>query len=370
MKNTFKKTLLSLFLITLVAASSCKKDLAYSEGNEKIALINAFLTQQQNSSPPNLSNKIATLQKHLVFSDMHEEENESGSTLVIPIDNEFRSLANIAGESILNLVSLVNKDGTIKNMYVAIYSPSKNIQFSQLPHNTFHNIFHTASDIQDGKYQFLTPAGIRQYELEYKNGYLYSDGRISKGLNSNLIPNNATTKSTSNITRLGAQGCIDWYLVTTIRDESGQIIDQYEVYLGTTCPSWFDESFVSLCSWIDESAGGGGWLPLPIARKYTKLWQAIVEPLTEDDGFGIYKPIEFTVESELFCTNLGLSGDITASNSAPKGLKIEQTHAEGSLTYAGDKATTTLKVVLSWADNPTLRYRTGSRTWSVAQMIN
>jgi hypothetical protein len=131
MKNTFKKTLLSLFLITLVAASSCKKDLAYSEGNEKIALINAFLTQQQNSSPPNLSNKIATLQKHLVFSDMHEEENESGSTLVIPIDNEFRSLANIAGESILNLVSLVNKDGTIKNMYVAIYSPSKNIQFSQ-----------------------------------------------------------------------------------------------------------------------------------------------------------------------------------------------------------------------------------------------
>ena len=231
------KKLLSLFLITLVAASSCKKDLAYSEGNEKIALINAFLTQQQNSSPPNLSNKIATLQKHLVFSDMHEEENERGSTLVIPIDNEFRSLANIAGESILNLVSLVNKDGTIKNMYVAIYSPSKNIQFSQLPHNTFHNIFHTASDIEDGKYQFLTPAGIRQYELEYKNGYLYSEGRISKGLNSNLIPNNATTKSTSNITRLGAQGCIDWYLVTTIRDESGQIIDQYEVYLGTTCPS-------------------------------------------------------------------------------------------------------------------------------------
>ncbi|MCX6263260.1 MAG: hypothetical protein NTZ47_01790 [Bacteroidetes bacterium] len=365
MKSSFQKTLLSLFLITLVAASSCKKDLAYSEGNEKkIALVNDFLAKQQNSTPTNLSNNIVTLQKHLVFSDMHEEENERGSTLVIPIDNEFRSLANISGESILNLVSLVNKDGTIKNMYVAIYSPIKKIQRSQLPQNTFHNIFHTASDIQDGKYRFLTPAGTRQYELEYKNGYLYSEGRISKGPSSNLIQSNATTKVTSNITRLSGSGCIDWYLVTTIRDWSGKIIDQYEEFVGSTCGPCGDGSFESLCS--SEADGKVG---VPIAGKYTKLWQAIVEPLTEDDGFGIYKPIEFTVESELFCTNLGLSGDITASNSAPKGLKIEQTHAEGSLTYAGDKATTTLKVVLSYANDPVLRNRTGYRTWSVAQMI-
>ena len=183
------------------------------------------------------------------------------------------------------------------------------------------------------------------------------------------IYNNNTFYLTSNITRLGAQGCIDWYLVTTIRDESGQIIDQYEVYLGTTCPSWFDESYVSLCSWINESAGGG--LPLPIARMYTKQWQAIVVSESPDapKGFGIYKGVTFTVEGEWYCTNLGFNGDPIASNSAPKGLYIEQISAGGTLAYAGDRATTNLKVLLYYPAEPVPVARTGSKDWTLSEMI-
>lgn len=166
MKKTIQQMLLMLG-VSVIVFFSCEKESTQSVVNERMSsLVNTWLVKQQNPNRPNRSKNIQTLMANLNFSELENIKYERGSTIVIPIDNEFRTLAKISDASILNLVLLVNKDGSIRGGHVAVYTATKDHQVTKLPATTFHNILHTAENVTDGQYRFLTPAGTKEYQLE------------------------------------------------------------------------------------------------------------------------------------------------------------------------------------------------------------
>ena len=357
MKNRLQKVIIQLCIITILFYS-CKKDLTYSEGNDlKIVSINAWLTKQENSKQPNRSNNIEILKKYLRFSEMHEDFDKRGSTLVIPIDTIFRTIGKMELGSILNLVALINKDGTIRDAFVAVYTPTKDQSISTLPKNTFNNIFHTAKDITDGKYRFLSPAGTRRYEVEYRNGYLYSEGRISKTSAAVLV--HGTAAITLNDVKTNSV-CIDWYLVTTYYYADGTSTQTSE-YEGTTCDGCDNGMYESLC----PNDGGGTTPEMHVAKIYNRTWLFCVE-----NDLGLYKTNSFTIDDDYFIVGLGF-GPIGKSNTDPTNAVVEEIIATATASADFTLAFTYCKAKITYPADPSNPIvRDGSRDWTVPSIKN
>lgn len=338
---------------------SCKKDITqspFSIEDNKVASINAWLTKLQNPKQPNRSNNIEILKTHLKYSAMHEEEDIRGSSLVIPIDDDFRSFAKFSNGSILNLVASLNKDGSIRNVHVVAYTPTKDIHISKLPQNTFHNILHTAKDITDGRYLFMSPAGTKQYELDYNGGALAASREYTTNPGKGAVTTNGVHTNAT---------CIDWYLVTTYYDSNGNIVAQSSDYVGTTCDGCDNISYESLCSTGD--GGGGVSAGYHYAKNYTKTWLVV-----NLNDLGIYKTNYFTIEDDYFITGIGF-GPIGKSNTDPTDAIVEQVEAWAEINANGyAEAYTRCTPKIAYPSDPTnfTILQAGSRNWNVSQIKN
>jgi len=127
----------------------------------------------------------------------------------------------------------------LKRDNVTLFKPSSD-SYKQVPNNTFNEIFNKTKKINcSGEFQFLSITGHREYQMEYKNGNLFSFGTMK-------IKQTATgiAKTTD---------CSEWWLITTIYygDGTTEVIEQY---LGTTC----DDCGSSYPATCDDNGGGGG----------------------------------------------------------------------------------------------------------------
>ncbi len=355
MKNLVQKLLLLLGVV-IVIFFSCKKDLIHSDGNDqKIASITAWLLKQENPNKPNRSKNIETLKAHLIFAAMHEENDLRGSTVVIPIDNTFRLLAKMSDESILNLVALLNKDGSIRNVHVAVYVPSKNKHVSELPKNTFHNIFHTGTDITDGQYRFLSPAGSKQYQLEYKSGLLAAAGHFTRN------PSSGAIKTTS--IHANTLTCSNVYLVTTYYVD-GNEIGSDEQYIGFTCDGCDNDMYESLCGSDDEEGGGGGSNVYEYVKMYTKTWQVY----NVNDTTSIYDTETFRIEDDSFVT--GVSYGTPQVTHQPYGSTFAYSTGTGTLAFDYSWVTIYRNTSITYSADPAPIAYNGQQTWTVPQIKN
>ncbi len=363
-----KKALIAFFAFFAIATiNSCKKSIDSNRGQANSTVItanvNAWLEKQKNPNKPNRSNNVETLKAHLNFAAMHEEKDERGSTLVIPIDNEFRSLAKLSNESTLNLVAVLNKDGSIRDVQVAVYTPAKDQHISELPDNTFHNIFHTAKDITDGQYWFLTPAGTQLYRLEYKNGRMSTEGLVTN--------NSATSSKQANGVRANTITCTDWVLETTFFDSEGNVTLVITEPLGTTCGDECDNGmFMSLCGSSNNNGGSGGGgggneTAYHYAKNYTHTWL-----VANINNLGIYMTNYFTVEDDYFLTAIGF-GPVGKSISDTT-TKVEKVYAFVQINGDWTEGYTTCIARLTYANDPDnpVTLPEGSRNWTVPQIKN
>ena len=343
--------------ITTVIFFSCKKESTHSVVNEQmITSVHTWLDKQQNPNKPNRSNNIKTLKTHLNLAAMEEIKYARGSTVVIPIDNEFRTFAKISEGSILNLVVLVNKDGSIRNAHVAIYTAPKDQQVTELAATTFHNIFHTAENVTDGQYRFLSPAGTKEYQLEYKNGRMSSEGRFTTN------PKNGGAVQTNGV-RVNSISCIDWYLVTTYYSNGVQV-NQTSEYLGRTCVGCDNSEYEMLCG-ADEVSGVGSILEVyEYAKEHFKAWAA--EQL--NDTATVWAFVTFTTEFNTYFTHMRI-GTPSACSNCPSNITYQHTHNSGNISSGLTSASTTVTGGLTYSDNPELsRQINKTKNWAYSDL--
>lgn len=75
-----------------------------------------------------------------------------------------------------------------------------------------------------------------------------------------------------------AEGCTDWYLVTTYYDEYYNIIEQTSEYLGTTCVGCNDNNYETLCPGTGGGGGNDG------NNGSTEEWEVEISSSSEEEG--------------------------------------------------------------------------------------
>ena len=141
----------------------------------------------------------------------------------MPINEKFKALKIVDKSSIPNLVLVLNRAGDIRKGNVVLFRPDNQPLCAEVPDNTFHDILNKGTVTTNGLFQFLGVAGQWKYQLDYKNGKLYSFGLVEQ-----------KDKPVNAAGRIDEIVCIDWYLVTTYYYEDGTT-SQTSEYLGTTC---------------------------------------------------------------------------------------------------------------------------------------
>lgn len=205
-----------------------------------ISKIKTWLDDQEAGLLPAKVNNIELLKKNLEYSEMRLESSGNGEQIIIiQIAEKFKQEKITDKNIIPNLVLILNGSGDIKKGYVTLFKPSSD-SYKQVPNNTFNEIFNKTKKINcSGEFQFLSITGHREYQMEYKNGNLFSFGTMK-------IKQTATgiAKTTD---------CSEWWLITTIYygDGTTEVIEQY---LGTTC----DDCGSSYPATCDDNGGGGG----------------------------------------------------------------------------------------------------------------
>lgn len=138
------------------------------------------------------------------------------------------------------MLFVMDKAGSIISGNIVYFLPADGKKRDALSPHTIQNIFNNKPVSDNGMFKFLSVSGTWIYQLEYKNGKLYSNGIIK----TNKV--NGAQKTNSS--------CIDWYLVTTYNYANGSSYQTSE-YVGTTCDGCDNLNYESLCPGSD---GGGG----------------------------------------------------------------------------------------------------------------
>ncbi|HEY2722353.1 MAG TPA: hypothetical protein VGI82_11540 [Chitinophagaceae bacterium] len=244
-----KRILLSLrfaLLMGSVLIYSCRREVPKTEtaNNSTIAKINLWLDRQKQHQPANKIENIELVRNNLSFPGMHYERSENGELLlIIPISEKFKSIAGVDNNSIPCFTLFIDRYGNISNGNVVLYAPG-DISITEIPRNSFYDIFNTGQPRANGRFQFLAVNGAPQYLLNYKDGRL-----ISSGIYKFKKDSTAAGKTT-------ATQCTAWYLVTDFYDSQGHIVNETWEYLYTTCSGQCGSGkFASFCAGDD---GGGG----------------------------------------------------------------------------------------------------------------
>ncbi len=235
-------------IIFLLAAfvNSCRKETSQGSSNKEfISKVNTWLDGQKVPTQPNKASNIELLKENLDFSNLSIEESYGGEQIIIvPINENFKTIKNIDQKSIPDLVLIVNKSGAIRKGNVVLSIPENGQLLGKVPEKTFYNIYNTSHVDWDSKFQFLSVTGRRVFELEYRNKNLYSAGIVKKN----------QENSNNDISRASVIACINWYLVTTYYDEWGNQVDQTTEFINQTCDDCENPMYQSIC----PDGGGGG----------------------------------------------------------------------------------------------------------------
>ena len=236
----FQPILWAMMLILI----SCQKEILKNNSSDQlISKINSWLEKQKTGLLAFKAANVNLLRENLEYSNLRVEKSEGGEQIIIiPISEKFKAQKISNKSSIPNLVLLLNSSGEIKKGNVVLFHPKTSGIYTQVPDNTFFDIFNTSKVKCDGRFQFISVAGHWDYQLDYSNGSLNSYGFIEAQQDSN-----GTTRSNAI--------CINWYLVTKYYVDGILVLETRE-YVGTTCSDQCgDGSYQSLCP--DGSDSGG-----------------------------------------------------------------------------------------------------------------
>jgi hypothetical protein len=178
-----------------------------------------------------------------------------------------------------NLVLILTKTGNIRMGNIILYIPKNGKKISEIPGNTFYEIFNTGTPSCDGQFRFLSVLGRWLSQVEYENEKLYSFGRIQSDSNANALHNGTERANVL---------CIDWYLVTTYYENGIQVYQTRE-YVGTTCYGCDDPTIMSLCP-DDSNSGSEGNCDIPdLITGTTVVSETISTQVSDIDDFTKHK---------------------------------------------------------------------------------
>jgi hypothetical protein len=217
--------------------------------------ISNWLQAKIRPASPIKNNYIKKILGNVLFDKMYVEELHNNENLIIvPLKNEYFSqhIKNQINKPLQYLILVENSNGKIRRGDIVLFFP-ENAALQKLPNNYFHKFFNEEELSVNGTFTLVSFGDVKQYEMVFK------DGKKDKF---NLWRGERNSSSNSNSTASAvAEGCTDWYLVTTYY-ENGIPINTTWDYLGTTCSGSCPPYTECL---ENEGVGGGGGNETPVA---------------------------------------------------------------------------------------------------------
>ncbi len=204
---------------------ACEKESSKEPSDKSLfEKVNSWIEVQKSGTNQEKSNKIHSLKENLDFDNaMHEVLNEEEQFIIIPIKKDFRTINNRDKKSVNLLVLTLADAGVIRKGNIIQYvAENEQENVNKVPTNTISKMFNNRKIERSGRFRVLTIADRYLYELEYKQGSLYSY--------STMQPKRPERGSTG---RENTE-CTDWYIVTTITNSDGTT-STHEEYIGRTC---------------------------------------------------------------------------------------------------------------------------------------
>jgi len=252
----------SSFLLILFV--SCKKEALNAEETQNqsyetlIPKINSWLDAQKIGLPASSVVRIDSLKMNLSYGEIHlEKYKDSKEFIVIPVLSSLKSRHNAEKNPISYLVLVYDHQDSITKGNVLQYM-SSNGQM-QAPQNTFSKIFTYKNLDCSGQFTMLSITDYFLYEIEFENGKLKSVAE--------QIKRNEEKNSSGRV-----NGCIDWFLITTIYYYDGGS-DTYEQYITTTCDDPCNETRVNGRSYRVNCGGGSGGNTIEYMYALSRPWK-------------------------------------------------------------------------------------------------
>ncbi|MDP4265611.1 MAG: hypothetical protein Q8941_24035, partial [Bacteroidota bacterium] len=207
------KTKLQSLVIPLLLAgiffTSCKKDspAKISADKEMVQKVSSWLDAQKVTTQPNKSRNIDLLKDNLELENASYKPSNAGEQiLIIPAREDLKTAKGIDQKSAVYLLLILNSQKNISKGNVVIYKPAGGSS-SDIPANSFHNIFNGLSPGCSGLFKFLSVTGRSIYQLEYSNKKLSSTGIVKHK------PKSGTTVNGTSV--VNSIQCYDYYLTLT-----------------------------------------------------------------------------------------------------------------------------------------------------------
>lgn len=183
-------------------------------------LVNAWLERQRASAGKEKKISILALQQNLDFRHIRVEPfNPYEQFVIIPVRENF--LAGNERTSVSQLLLIIDSSGRIRKGNIVQYISESG---QPAPAGSFFKLFNDEVLDCSGQFVFLTITGRYLYEMNYKNGVLYSFKLMRPGATISQYKG-ADTES------LTYDACLDWYLMSTVYHDDGGV-EIFEDHLG------------------------------------------------------------------------------------------------------------------------------------------
>jgi hypothetical protein len=224
---------------------SCNKpasDFPLAPSNaELIQKINQYLDFQKTIVKQIKVQNIIDLQKVLDFARLESSPGSTFTLVHIPILRSYLTDHQLDPKLTVSFVAKLDQSGKVLNANILLFKPDPNSSAS-LSAALLAKVSAAQPATVDGQFKVLSVAGRWISDVQYKGGNPYSVGTIMSG-----------REVRQDSRKQVADGCTDWYLVTTYHYADGSS-STTEEYVGTTCDCG-DPTAESLCP--DDGGGDG-----------------------------------------------------------------------------------------------------------------
>lgn len=250
MKRSIKFLLFSALAFTFFI--SCKKNDMPSNGYSNVKKqsdiqvkkkdLIEWIGRHEAGADSNIVNHIKILRENLDYANLRVEKRKNGDDIIIiPITGDINSKLNIHKNYLVDLIVVKNAAGKFRWSTVVCFL-AENEKAQTLKDNTIKNIFNNIPPEDNGTFKFFSIQGSLLFQVQYKDGKLYSYAHptTAKALNS------AKKTQTSQIT--SSSNCTEWFLITIYYYANGSTEITAD-YLYTTCSNQDTQG---------DGGGGGG----------------------------------------------------------------------------------------------------------------